>query len=545
MVKLITFGKSYLHMFCYNNFSKHAKFISHKSGVAAEKMYTDLNEMKTLSRKMFEKAVESVHPHNIIRENVKLSDTKLFVQNETYIVNENCYIVGFGKAVLGMAVEIENILGKHLVTGIVSVPLGILDTFKNMPHMLPMQKTKLQVVEGAENNLPDENALAASRKIEALVRSLNESSLLIVLISGGGSALLPAPIPPLTLGEKIETIKLLSSAGANIMELNCIRKRLSYLKGGGLAKLAYPAQIISLILSDVVEDNLGYIASGPTVPNTDGINDALNIIKKYDLLDRIPLSVSTVLCNTASHALDCFPHTQNLIIGNNSVALYSAATEASVNGYHPVILTRSIFHSVQEVCRAYILLVTNICKFLSGQISEKKFLNTFATVTYNIPVETDLQEKLLQGLYNFGKTNGLCLLAGGETTVQVKGKGKGGRNQELALLFSLSLQDALKDEPDLNNYNILLLSAGTDGIDGPTEAAGAIGYNQQVEIAEKCNLNITEYLKNNDSHNFYLKLGISDDLIITGHTGTNVMDVHIIIIKAAKVCKRCKMSEKL
>ncbi|XP_049834292.1 glycerate kinase [Schistocerca gregaria] len=545
MVKLITFGKNYLRMFCYNNFSKHAKFLSHKSGVAAEKMNTDVNEMKTLSRKMFEKAVESVQPHNIIRENVKLSDTKLFVQNETYIVNENCYIVGFGKAVLGMAVEIENILGKHLVTGIVSVPLGILDTFKNMPHMLPMENTKLQVVEGAENNLPDENALAASRKIEALLRSLNESSLVIVLISGGGSALLPAPVPPLTLGEKIETIKLLSSAGANIMELNCIRKTLSYLKGGGLAKLAYPAQIISLILSDVVEDNLGYIASGPTVPNTDGINDALNIIKKYDLLDRIPLSVSTVLSNTASHALDCFPHTQNLIIGNNSIALYSAATEASVNGYHPVVLTRSIFHSVQEVCRAYILLITNICKFLSGQISEKKFLNTFATVTYNIPLETDLQEKLLQGLYNFSETNGLCLLAGGETTVQVKGKGKGGRNQELALLFSLSLQDALKDEPDLNKYNILLLSAGTDGIDGPTEAAGAIGYNQQVEIAEKCNLNITEYLRNNDSHNFYLKLGISDDLIITGHTGTNVMDVHIIIIKAAKVCKCCKMSEKL
>lgn len=544
MIKSIIFGKNCLRLFNCNSVREYAKFLPYKSEKAIDKMCSDLKEMKILARKMFEKAVQSVQPHKIIRDNLKLVGTKLLVQNENYTVNHNCYIVGFGKAVLGMAVEMEKILGAHLVAGIVSVPHGILDTFKYMPQMLPKPNTKLQIVEGAENNLPDENSLAASRKIEALVRSLNDSCLLIVLISGGGSALLPAPISPLTLSEKLETIKLLSSAGANIMELNCIRKRLSYLKGGGLARLAYPAQTVSLILSDVVGDNLGYIASGPTVPNTDGMDDALNIIKKYNLLKRIPLSVSVVLSDKSLGALEKFPNTKNLIIGNNSVAMYNAASEARVNGYHPIILTRNIFHSVQEVCWTYISLVTNICKFLSGQISEQKFLNTFDTVMNNIPLEADFQEKLLEALYNFDDAEGLCLLAGGETTVQVKGKGKGGRNQELALRFSLCLHDAHKANPDLSKYNILLLSAGTDGIDGPTEAAGAIGYSQQVELAEKCNLNITEYLENNDSYNFYVKLGTSNDLIITGHTGTNVMDVHVIIIKATKACK-CKKLENL
>nr|CAD7424899.1 unnamed protein product [Timema monikensis] len=339
-----------------------------------------------------------------------------------------------------MASEVERTLGEHLVKGIVSVPVGILNTLHDKKEMLPKQGSVLQFIEGAKNNLPDKSSLGAAIKIKDLVKSLDQNAILLVLISGGGSALLPLPQTPVTLNEKCRVINLLASSGANIMELNCVRKKVSVLKGGGLARLAYPAQVISLILSDVVGDPLDFIASGPTVANTDKVLDALNIINKYSLLNKIPESViSNIKVTSTSNDDSCnevnnFDHVQNNIIGNNSIAVNNVAKVAQQNGYSSVILSTRVEGLVLNVAIKYANLANEICLNISG----------------------------------------------GETTVILKGKGKGGRNQELALTFAKALYEMKETHPHMDEFNIFLLSCGTDGIDGPTDAAGAIGHSVEL-----------------------------------------------------------------
>ncbi|KAJ8976169.1 hypothetical protein NQ317_002057, partial [Molorchus minor] len=214
-------------------------------------------------KEIFLKAVESVQPPQLIKNQVKLEGCHLLVKGRTYFLKKPCHVVGFGKAVLGMATELESLLGEQLEGGVVTVPEGIFEKYQRPSG------SKIEYIEGAKGNLPDEEAVKGAVKIRNLAQRLQEDDLLIVLISGGGSALLPLPVSPITLEEKVDVIKKLAKSGADIRELNSLRKRISVLKGGGLAELAYPCKIISLVLSDIVGDPLDFIASGPTISDRD------------------------------------------------------------------------------------------------------------------------------------------------------------------------------------------------------------------------------------------------------------------------------------
>lgn len=462
-------------------------------------------------KEMFLKSVEAVHPENLISSQIKVNNGHLLVRDKSYPLRYPCYVVGFGKAVLGMAKQLEVILGNKLERAIVSVPRGI---FKNFPFQT--QSQKIEFFEGAENNIPDENAWRGAQEIKNLVEKLNENDLLIVLISGGGSALLPLPIPPISLREKQDLIKDLSTKGADIVELNCVRKQISLLKGGGLAKLAYPATVISLILSDIVGDPLDFIASGPTTPNTDNVEDALRVIKKHGSYNTLPQSIKSVLTNNSSSKTNVeFPHVTNYIIGNNKIAAEAALQHALSLGFQSAIISTSITGDVKEISQIYADLARHI---IDGILNPLKKLNAAEIArTMNFDVAD---------LINFDFRKNICLIAAGEPTVVVKGSGKGGRNQQLALELSLKL-----NKLNIKSADISFLSAGTDGIDGPTDAAGAIGTLDLVNNSLEENIKPEDYLNNNDAYAFYNIYRKGSHLIKIGHTGTNVMDLHILLIK--------------
>ncbi|EGW05667.1 Glycerate kinase [Cricetulus griseus] len=394
--------------------------------------------------------------------------------------------------------------------------------------MLLKPHSHIQVFEGAEDNLPDRDALRAALAIQQLAEGLTAEDLLLVLISGGGSALLPAPIPPVTLEEKQMLTKLLAAHGATIQELNTIRKTLSQLKGGGLAQAAYPAQVVSLILSDVIGDPLEVIASGPTVASAHSVQDCLQILNRYGLRAALPRSVKTVLSRADSDPRG--PHTcghvLNVIIGSNSLALAEAQKQAEVLGYRAMVLSTAIQGDVKNVAQFYGLLARVAAARLTSStaghpLEEEAKLHQLAA---ELPLP-DLQ--LEEALEAVAKAKGpVCLLAGGEPTVQLQGSGKGGRNQELALHVGTEL-----GRQPLGPIDVLFLSGGTDGQDGPTKAAGAWVTSDLVSQASAEGLDIATFLSNNDSYTFFSRFQGGTHLLHTGLTGTNVMDVHLLIFR--------------
>jgi glycerate kinase len=503
-----------------------------------------IQRIKVCMRSIFDKSVRAVQPDSLLTNSICVVGDTLIAGDRQYKLNRNCYLIGFGKAVLGMACEAERILGSHLCSGIISVPEGIQEAVKKNPSVQPKSDSMINIIEGAKNNLPDQSAEEAAKKIKQLIQNLGSSDLVIVLISGGGSALLPFPLPPVTLEEKCQMVKLLAAAGANIMELNCVRKRFSVLKGGGLAQVAYPAQVVSLIISDIVGDPVDLIASGPTVVNSDAPEAALNIIRKYSLLDKIPASIQAELSTTnnkkmtyekeALHNSGTFFHVQNLLIGSNFKALMTAREAALSNNYYSVILSCGIEGLVTDVGSMYATLTSAICEDLCRKSVSNKIHEVFCCIKQQYNVCDDAEEEMLCAVKNVKNKRGICLIAGGETTVIVKGNGLGGRNQELAMVFARHMNENSKSFPFLEQFYAVFLSAGTDGIDGPTDAAGAFGYMYQFRAATEQNMKPDEYENNNDSHNFYLKLNGGKDLIVVGHTGTNVMDVHILVVERSE-----------
>ncbi len=373
-----------------------------------------------------------------------------------------------------MAAAVEGILGARLTGGMVVTKHG---------HVTAQLK-KSDILESG-HPVPDEAGLAASAQVISLLRELNARDLLIFAVSGGASALLPSPAEPITLQEKRILTDLLLRAGADIHELNTVRKHISSLKGGQLAAWAYPATVISLLLSDVIGDSIEVIGSGPTAPDPSTFADALRILKHYQLNGRVPPSVllrleqgaTGLLPETPKPGDPLFRNVQNLIVGSNRLALEAAASQAKKLGYAPFILSSTMQGETREVARVH-----------AEILREAKHSQS--------PV---------------------CLLSGGETTVTVKGQGKGGRNQEFALAAAIAI-DGLKD--------VAVLSAGTDGTDGPTDAAGAIVSGSTVRRAGDAGLSAYEHLQNNNAYPFFDILG---DLIKTGPTGTNVMDIHLLL----------------
>jgi glycerate-2-kinase len=295
--------------------------------------------------------------------------------------------------------------------------------------------------------------------------------------------LLVAPREGITLGDKQGLTDLLLKSGATINELNAVRKHLSMVKGGRLAQIAHPASIISLIVSDVIGDSLDVIASGPTAPDMSTYSDARAILEKYRLTHRVPKAILSMLeqgsqrkiAETPKQGDDIFENVQNIIVASNSTALAAAKAKAEELGFHTSIFSSTLQGEAREVARslAHHILAANL-------------------------------------------TRPACALSGGETTVTVRGTGVGGRNTELALAFALEI-----DGVD----GVTLLAAGTDGTDGPTDAAGAVVDGRTITRAKSMQLDAPAYLNNNDSYAFFRK---TNDLLVTGPTGTNVMDIQII-----------------
>ena len=318
---------------------------------------------------------------------------------------------------------------------------------------------------------------------------MGEEDLAIILISGGGSALMVKPLEGISVEDKKRVTKLLLASGANISEINTVRKHLSKIKGGNLARVIFPGSIINLAISDVIGNSLEDIISGPTYWDSTTFYDAYSVLKKYKIWDKVPLSVQkTILRGIKGEVLETpkktfkiFEKTSSFIIGNNRIALESAMRKAQKLGFDTEILTDSD----------------------SGEARER-------AIYY-----TSIFKKLIQS------EKSICLLSGGELTVTLKGKGKGGRNQEFILACLIEMSKISTDK------NWLIASIGTDGIDGPTDAAGAWVTPEILKKAKKLNLNPIEYLNNNDSYNFFSQTG---GLIKTGPTKTNVMDIRIFLV---------------
>jgi glycerate 2-kinase len=429
---------------------------------------------------IFQAALKAVDPGEAVRTHVRRDGQQLHVADRAYDLSayDSIQVVGVGKAGAAMAAAIEALLGDRIGGGHVIVKYG---------HGGPVRHVTLHE---AGHPIPDEAGVRATRLLIESVRGRGPRDLIICLISGGGSALSPAPVEGITLAEKQEVTRLLLACGATIHEINALRKHISQVKGGQLARLASPATLITLVLSDVVGDALDVIASGPTVPDTSTFADCLAILRRYHLLDAIPTAVrrhleaglAGAIPETPKPGDPAFAHTQTLIIGRNLHALEAAGRHATALGYHTLILSSSIEGETREVAKVHAGIAKEV--MASGH-----------------PIAVPA-----------------CILSGGETTVTLRGPGKGGRNQEFAVALALEIAQV---------PGIAVLSGGTDGTDGPTDATGALADWTTCGRAAERGLQPRLALETNDAYPFFEGLG---DLLITGPTQTNVMDVRVMLV---------------
>jgi hydroxypyruvate reductase len=437
-------------------------------------------ELRKAAIEIFGAAVQAVDPAAAIHRHMKREGTRLTIGGEVLDLAavRQIVVVGLGKAGASMAGAVEEILGERIQRGVVVTKYG---------HVQPMKTIRLHE---AGHPVPDEAGIAGAQAILDCVKGLGPEDLVLVLISGGGSALTPAPVEGISLAEKQALTKALLACGADIREMNMLRKHISRIKGGQLARAAQPAQVRTLILSDIVGDPLDAIASGPTVPDPTTYADALGILDKYRIRQEIPTGILAHLeagaagkvSETPKPTDPLFARVKSLMVANNIQALEAAKAEAQRLGLRAMILSSFIEGETRDVARMHAALALEVRA--SGN-----------------PVRPPV-----------------CFITGGETTVTLKGKGKGGRNQEFVLAAALDIT-GLRD--------VVVLSAGTDGTDGPTDAAGAIAGGDTVERAVAAGLKPRAALDGNDAYPFFERLS---DLIITGPTRTNVMDVRLVLV---------------
>ncbi len=425
-----------------------------------------------------EAGIEAVLPENVIRNSVHLEENLLDVKGRRYDLSgyRHIYVAGGGKASGTMAVELEKILDGRITAGIVNDRYGV------------EVKTRIIKVNHAGHPLPTEDGVRGVKEMLDMLAPAGPDDLVIFLISGGGSALLPYPAGGISLEDCIRLTDLLLKSGARIAEMNAVRKHVSAIKGGEFLKHTGGASAISLIVSDVVGDDIGFISSGPTAPDATTFADAIGVLVKYGVYDMTPASIKGRLekgvrgeiPETPKPGDHIFDRVNNVVVAGNIIALDAAAKKAFELHYTPLILGSCIIGESREAG----LVLSGIAKecLKSGN-----------------PVEPPA-----------------AIISGGETTVTIRGSGKGGRNQELVLG---SLQDYTP--------GITIVSADTDGIDGVTDACGAIADGTTLEMARKEGLSIADALKENASYDFFRSLG---DLIFTGPTGTNVSDLRLILV---------------
>jgi hydroxypyruvate reductase len=387
-------------------------------------------------------------------------------------------VVGMGKAGGAMAAAVEDAWGDRIADGLVVVKDGC---------AVPTRRIRL--VE-AGHPVPDARGAAAASEIRALAGRAGLDDLLLVLISGGGSALAPAPAPPISLVDKQQVTRLLLAAGATINEINAVRKHCSLLKGGQLARAAAPARTHALVLSDVIGDPLDVIASGPTVPDASTFADALAVLDRFgiqgaapsSIVDRLERGVRGELPETPKPGDPLFERVSADVIGNNALVVDAAAAHARRLGLQPHVVTRALAGEARAAAADLV----------------------------------DLARRVRAG--HGPVTPPACLIAGGEVTVTVRGQGSGGRCQELALAGALGLD---------GGSGVTLLAAGTDGSDGPTDAAGAVVDGQTASRAREQGVDPRARLDDNDSHAVLASAG---DLLVTGATNTNLLDLYLVIV---------------
>jgi hydroxypyruvate reductase len=442
-------------------------------------------DLRARALDIFMAAVEAVHPQELLEEALTLQGTVLTVEGvdgSRLDVDLNgirqAVAVGAGKATAPMAKALEDLLEDRLDGGVISVKYG---------HGLPLDRI---AVREAGHPIPDASGLAATAEIVELLSGLGEEDLAFVLLSGGGSALLDAYPETISLAEAQETFDVLLRCGAPIHEMNTVRKHISLVKGGQLARIASPARVISLVLSDVIGDPLPIIASGPTVPDPSTFDEALMVLDRRGGRDRIPTAVRTHLEEGAAGEIPETPkpgsedwdRCATILVGNNGRAVEAAADRARSLGLHPHILTTRMEGEASQV----------------GQDLARMLIHNAST---GDPLEPPF-----------------CLVSGGETTVTVEGEpGKGGRSQELAVAAAIELTG--KDR-------LVVLAGGTDGTDGPTDAAGGVVDGMTVKRGEEAGLSAQTHL---DGHDAYPFLEATEGLIRIGPTMTNVMDLVLLL----------------
>jgi glycerate 2-kinase len=434
---------------------------------------------------IFHAALAAADPYNAVLQAIRVEQQTLHIAGATYAMEafKRIIVVGAGKATARMAKAIETLLGSNIEQGLIVVKDG---------HM-----ENLSIIEQLESShpVPAAAGVAATRRIMQMLHTADADTLVICLLSGGASALLIAPAQGLSLQDKQETTRLLLNAGASITELNTVRKHLSLVKGGRLAQAAYPAKLLTLIVSDVIGDALEVIASGPTAADSSTFAQAWAVLEKYALQKKLPPAVVTYLLDgmagrqpeTVRQNNPCLDKTRNVIIASNKQALSAAAAKAAQLGF----VTRIYSHTLQGEAR--------VAARLLAQAARAELANIQANERH-------------------------CLLCGGETTVTLRGQGKGGRNQEFALAFAMEISGIA---------GISLLSAGTDGTDGPTDASGAMVDSHTIAHARSLGMDAGSYLEDNDSYRFFQHYTAASGAhahLKSGPTGTNVMDIQIVLL---------------
>lgn len=438
---------------------------------------------KLVSEMIYE-ILEAVNPSQSVKKKCALDDEILHVGQQEYDIQsfDKVHVIGFGKAVLAMASGITEVLGDRIAGGYLITKHFDVEMQALLPDTITITK--------GNHPIPDVDTFKSSAGLVEYVESIKKNDLVIVLISGGGSALCSAPISGVKPKEIQEMTQQLLACGAEIQEMNAIRKHLDQIKGGGLAELLYPATVTTLILSDVIGSPLDVIASGPTVPDTATFDTVSDIFDRYGLWNTAPTSICQnintglkgVISDTPKAGADCFTGVQNVLVADNVLACQTAVDVAKQNQLNAYLMTTSLNGEAREAGRVLVSLMEQIRH-------------------HNTPFQTPV-----------------CLVFGGETTVTLQGTGLGGRNQELAL-------GALRELAGLED--VLLVTLATDGEDGPTDAAGAWVSGESLVKANQMGLSVAEAMNNNDAYRFFTAL---NQIVHTGPSGTNVNDVTLCFV---------------